>query len=331
MSQIPSASHARASRRRAGSAGTPGGTTGISAPTIGVVVTEHIAAGLVEGDCIVGELHRRMGSEESPDLLRGMPADDLVRLLAGEAALVAGGGPVEAVGLAFPGIVRGGILEESPNLPQLKGWPVETAMREALARHKVEAPVMVSNDADVVATGIAATRGPMPGRLVRVWTLGAGIGFGHCPAAEGVWEGGHTVVSLDPEEHYCGCGGLGHLEGIMGHRAMRLRFLDREPEEIFAAAEAGAGHGADPRCAEFVELWHRALAAATATSIHLEGPGKFYITGMNARFVRVGLLNRFVQEMVKLSPLQSYVFEVVVHSDEVAVIGAAVNALHAVG
>lgn len=114
----------------------------------------------------------------------------------------------------------------------------------------------------------------------------------------------------------------------MGHRAMRLRFLDREPEEIFAAAK-GQGSEVDPRCVEFAILWHRALAAATATSIHLEGAGKFYITGMNARFVNLGFLNRCVQEMVKLSPLQGFVFEIVPRSDEIAVIGAAVNAMQA--
>jgi hypothetical protein len=40
-------------------------------------------------------------------------------------------------------------------------------------------------------------------------------------------------------------------------------------------------------------------------------------------------LNRCVQEMVKMSPLQGYVFEVVEKSDEVAVVGAVVNALRA--
>src|SRR5205823_2251694 len=83
--------------------------------------------------------------------------------------------------------------------------------------------------------------------------------------AVGVWEGGHMVVSLDPKERYCGCGGVGHLEGIMGNAGMRRRFLDMEPDEVFAEAKAG-----DQRCAEFVKRWHRALAAATATSIHLE-------------------------------------------------------------
>jgi hypothetical protein len=43
--------------------------------------------------------------------------------------------------------------------------------------------------------------------------------------------------------------------------------------------------------------------------------------------VNIGLLNRCVQEMVKMSSLQGYVFEVVPKSDEVAVVGAVVNAL----
>src|SRR5205823_234904 len=130
-----------------------------------------------------------------------------------------------------------------------------------------------------MAAGIAATRGQLD-KLVRVWTLGNGIGFGRYPWAEGAWEGGHTIVTLDPKEKFCGCGGVGHLEGIMGHRAMRRRFLDLEPEEIFDNARRG-----DSRCAQFVTRWHRALAAATATSIHLEGPGKFFVTGPNARFI----------------------------------------------
>ena len=148
-----------------------------------------------------------------------------------------------------------------------------------------------------------------------------GIGFGRYPWSEGVWEGGHSVVTLDPKENFCGCGGRGHLEGILGYRSMRLRFLDMEPEEVFANAKAG-----DARCLEFVTLCHRALAAATATSIHMDGPGQFYITGPNAKFIDVGLLDRIVHEMVKMSPLQGSRFEVIPSNDELGVIGAAVNA-----
>jgi predicted NBD/HSP70 family sugar kinase len=174
-----------------------------------------------------------------------------------------------------------------------------------------------------VAAGLAATRGQLD-RLIRVWTLGHGIGFGIYPWHEGVWEGGHVVVTMDPREKYCGCGGRGHLEGIMGHRAMRLRFLDMEPDEVFENAQRG-----DARCAEFVKLWHAALAAGTADSIHMAGPGKFFISGFNARHVDVNLLDQYLHEMVKMSPLQGYVFEIVPESEEIAVIGAAVNALRA--
>ena len=137
----------------------------------------------------------------------------------------------------------------------------------------------------------------------------------------GVWEGGHIVVTLDPKEQFCRCGGVGHLEGIMGERAMRLRFLDLEPEEIFEQAAEG-----DARCVAFVKLWHRALAAATATSIHLDGPGKFFISGPNAQFVQTRLLDLYLHEMVKMSPLQGSAVDVIPTSDEMAIIGAAISA-----
>jgi glucokinase len=188
----------------------------------------------------------------------------------------------------------------------------------ALRADGLDVKVCIMNDADALAAGLAATRGGLD-RLIRVWYLGDGIGFGRHPHGEGVWEAGHTVVTLDPRERFCGCGGLGHLEGIVGNRAMRLRFLDMEPEEVFAAARHG-----DPRASEFANLWHRALAAATATSVHIEGAGRFYIAGPNADFVDPGLLNEYLQDMVKMTPLQGSLFEIVRTSHDVALIGAAV-------
>ena len=175
--------------------------------------------------------------------------------------------------MAVPGIVRSGVVEESPNLPQIKGMRLADKLTKSLEAHGITAPVHIANDADAIAAGVAATHGRLD-KLTRVWTIGNGIGYGRWPYVEGVWEGGHITVTLDPKERYCGCGGAGHLEGIMGHRAMRMRFLDLEPEEVFAHAKKG-----DTRCREFVDLWHRALAAATASFIHLAGPGRFYFTG----------------------------------------------------
>ena len=224
------------------------------------------------------------------------------------------------IGVGFPGITREGVIEESPNLQQVKGLNLQAILSEVSGSSGRAVPVRIFNDADVMAAGIAATQRQLD-RFIRVWTLGQGIGFGRYPWTGGIWEGGHSVVTLDPKEHFCGCGGKGHLEGIMGYRAMRLRFWDMEPEEVFENAKMG-----DARCGSFVKLWHRALAAATATSIHMDGPGKFFIAGSNARFIDLGLLGMYLHEMVKMTPLQGSIFELITTSDEIGIIGAAVNA-----
>jgi glucokinase len=243
---------------------------------VGVLAMEHIAAGLVEGDRIVGPIRTYPDqADEGSSVLPTLPPAEIVQAIGRLIDDVAHGYPLDVVGVGFPG---------------------------------------------AIATGIAATRGQLD-TLTRVWTLGSGVGFGRYPHAPGIWEGGHVVVSLDPKESLCGCGGQGHLEGIVGHRSMRLRFLDLEPEEVFAQAAGG-----DARCAAFVRLWHRALAAAAAGSIHMDGPGRFFLSGPNARFVDTAVLAGALHDMVKMSPLQGSAFEVVARSDDLAIIGAAVGA-----
>ena len=291
--------------------------------TVGVLVMEHIAVGLVESHKLHGHLSIFPEKPQSLDPLQSMPAEGIVDCIRQQIEKVAVGERIEAIGIGFPGIIRNGVVEDSPNLHQAKGFALQAALSSALTGKLAGTQVRLFNDADVMAAGIAATRGKL-NKLFRVWTLGNGVGFGRFPSREGIWEGGHSVVTLDPKENFCGCGGKGHLEGILGRRSMRLRFLDLEPEEVFENARAG-----DARCKEFVTLCHRALAAATATSIHMEGPGIFFVTGPEVRFIDVDLLDRFLLEMVKMSPLQGSHFEVVATSDEVGIIGAAVNADHA--
>ena len=280
---------------------------------------ERLAVGVVEGAKVVGPIHcypedEAEGLREDP--LAEMPAEGYAQLLCREVEHAAEGAEIGVIGIGCPGIIRDGVIEESPNLHQLKGLNLGAALRSAFP----SSTILILNDADAVAAGIAATRDEL-NKIIRVWTLGTGLGFGRYPRAEGVWEAGHCVVTLDPKERFCGCGGVGHLEGILGHRAMRLRFMDMEPEEIFQQATQG-----DERCRHFANLWHRALAAATASSIHIEGPGKFYITGPNSKFVETGLLHLYLHEMVKMSTLQGSYFEVIPTPDEIAIIGAAVNA-----
>lgn len=309
---------------------------------VGVVAGGEIAVGLVRGCELVSPVkifppraEPCLGLTETEDEteasgVHGMPVEviaqtialmirDLCREHGPEPGVVPAG-----VGIGFPGIVKDGVIEDSPNLKQAKGARLAALVTTALERLHFPLPVSLFNSADVTAAGLAATRGHLE-KMIRVWTLGQGIGFGKYPRSEAILEGGHMVVTLDPKETYCGCGGRGHLEGIMGHRAMRLRFLDLEPEEIFANAQIRSTER-DARCAEFELLWHRALAAATANSIHMDGPGKFFLAGPNSRFVKIHLLSQYMHEMVTMSPLQGSVFEVVPMNESIPIIGAAVNA-----
>jgi glucokinase len=290
---------------------------------IGVVMTEHIVAGRLEDMRLAGESVRYPQNTDEVDALNALPVGDVVDILANEIVSVINNAHIDAIGVAVPGVIRHGVVEDSPNLTQLKGMRLADELTRVLADKGVNAPVHIANDADAIAAGVAATRGQL-NKLTRVWTIGNGIGYGRWPYVDGIWEGGHITVTLDPKEKFCGCGGIGHLEGIMGYRAMRMRFLDLEPEEVFANAKKG-----DERCREFVDLWHRSLAAATASFIHLAGPGRFYFTGHNVGFLDVGMLRRHLETMVKMSPLLSYSLETLPNDDATALLGAGVSAIRA--
>jgi predicted NBD/HSP70 family sugar kinase len=290
------------------------------AHTVGVLAMEHIAVGLVTNNTLAAPVRFYPSGAATAGALQALPAQQIADAMCTEIGALLAGAPVEAIGVGFPGVIHDGVVEESPNLQQMKGFDLARALSAAFGDG---VRILILNDADAVAAGIAAIRGHLDA-LIRVWTLGSGVGYGRYPLVAGPGEGGHMVVTLDPKETLCGCGGAGHLEGIVGHRSMRLRFLDMEPEEVFENAAAG-----DARCTAFVQMWHRALAAATATSIHVDGPGRFYISGLNAHVVDIGLLERYLHEMVRMSPLLESAFEVVTTSDEVAIIGAAVSAKQA--
>lgn len=288
---------------------------------IGVFVEEHIAVAAVEDIKLASPVQTVGDTEGRSYFFDGVPTEEIVRKIVEVVRKVAGDHPIEAVGMGLSGLIQHGIVEESPQIPQMKGCRIQSALTQALNGKENSIKVSVLNAPDAMAAGLAAMRDDWE-KVIRVWRLGNGIGFGHHPLNDCVWEGGHTVVSLDPNETYCRCGGVGHLEGVMGRRAMRLRFLDLEPEEVFEQAIAG-----DSRCAAFVDRWHRALAAATASCIHMDGPGKFYITGPTARFLQIDRVDRYLSEMVRLSSLQGNSLEIYDGEDDIAIIGAAVSVL----
>jgi glucokinase len=291
------------------------------AKSVGVTFSERVVAALVVDHKVVGPMRVFPDQHEDEYALVEMPADELIQAICNRVVLAADGTKaLMSVGVGLPGLIKQGVVEEAPNLPQLKGARFQEVLAAKLREAGIEAPVNLVNDADGFAAGVAAAQGRLDS-IIRVWTLGVGIGYGRYPFLPGAWEGGHTTVTLDDKVNFCGCGGRGHMEGIMGHRAMRLRFLDMEPEEVFEAAAKG-----DARCLEFKRLWHKALAAGTSNSIHMTGPGRFFLAGFNVRFVDMSMLKDYLQRMVKLSPLQSYSIELVEDDAETRVIGAAVAA-----
>ena len=136
-----------------------------------------------------------------------------------------------------------------------------------------------------------------------------------------------------------GLGGWAHHRHTRPQRAL-LRMRRRRPprghhgppRHAHALPRPGAGRSlcqcqeGDARCREFVDLWHRALAAATSSFIHLAGPGRFYFTGSNVGFLDLEKLRSHLETMVRMSPLQSYSLEILPPDDETALIGAGVSA-----
>src|SRR5690348_664085 len=116
------------------------------AKTVGVVVTDRIVAGLIDGHKLSGALQQFPETAESDaerdDALVELPADSLWEMICERvAALAPKGSGVQAVGVALPGMVRSGVVEDSPNLPQLKGAKVEDAIRAGLAARGVDCAV----------------------------------------------------------------------------------------------------------------------------------------------------------------------------------------------
>jgi len=99
--------------------------------------------------------------------------------------------------------------------------------------------------------------------------IGNGIGFGRFPSREGIWEGGHSRRHPRSQGKFCGCGGKAISKNLDAAPSVWRSWISK-PKEFFEMRAL-----ADARCKEFVTSVTDALAAATATSIHMEGREPF--------------------------------------------------------
>src|SRR5258705_3388245 len=100
------------------------------AKSVGVLVMEHIAVGLVENNQLVGQVNLYPERGTSLDALQSMPAENLGDCVRKQIDAVAKGQKIQAIGLGFPGVIRNGIIEDSPNLHQVKGFNLQGRSEE---------------------------------------------------------------------------------------------------------------------------------------------------------------------------------------------------------
>src|ERR1035438_349049 len=88
--------------------------------SIGVLATRYLWAGIVE-DTKLGSVKMFPEPGAPPLDLKTVPPADVVAIVRDQILALAATGPIDSVGAGFPGIIRGGVIQESPNLGQLKG------------------------------------------------------------------------------------------------------------------------------------------------------------------------------------------------------------------
>lgn len=194
------------------------------------------------------------------------------------AALVkdlAGGRKVGAAGIAMPGSVDAarGIVHQSPNFPGVR----EFALGPLLAT-KVEAKVIVENDAKAYAVGEMWKGAARPYRSFLCLTLGTGLG-GAAVLDGRLWRGAHNMAGelghtpLHADGPPCTCGSRGCLEVYVSARGLQRAFetakadgkhtsvasAEPTPEELARAAREG-----DPAAREAWEALGRRLGAGIA-------------------------------------------------------------------
>src|SRR5260370_5997608 len=89
---------------------------------------DHIAGGRVENNKLAGPLSMYPEKGTSLDALQSMPAENIGVCIQQQIDAVSKGQKIQAIGLGFPGVIHDGIIEDSPNLHQVKGFNLQAAL-----------------------------------------------------------------------------------------------------------------------------------------------------------------------------------------------------------
>lgn len=241
--------------------------------------SERLAIGIDMGatNCrlaLVTPRGRVVAHTRLPTCGREGPGHTLARI-AEAARLLAGGRPVDAVGLATPGPLdpSRGLILTPPNLP---GWREVPAAAE-LSR-LLSIPCFLLRDTWAALLGEAWRGAARRHGHVVLLTLGTGVGG--AALVDGRLLGGrHGMgaefghMTLNPQGPECGCGNRGCLEALVSGTALRSLFGAEAPE---LARRARAGDPAAGAVFSHLALW---LGSGLANLVNAFNPELILLGG----------------------------------------------------
>ncbi len=201
---------------------------------------------------------------------------------------------IDGIGIAAPaGNFYTGCIENATNL-NFKG----VIDLPKLFHEHLDAPVVVSNDANAAAYGELVYGGAKGMRHFVMFTLGTGVGSGIVVDGKlvhgktgGAGELGHAI--LIPEGRPCGCGRKGCLEtytSATGIRCTTLEMLEAmpsydgplshvDPEKITSKMVGDAANDGDPLALMVFEKTGYWLGIAMANAVAFSGPEAVFLMG----------------------------------------------------